>query len=48
MTRRQRRAHVWAWAALGVVLSVGVIAGLIVRDGTSASNMPKPGAKARR
>lgn len=31
MTRTQRRAHVWAWIALALMLGVGVAAGLIAR-----------------
>ena len=31
MTRAQRRAHLWAWAALAVVLAVGIVAGLMSR-----------------
>jgi hypothetical protein len=31
MTRTQRRAHVWAWIALAMVLGVGVAAGLMAR-----------------
>jgi len=31
MTRRQRRAHFWAWSALAVLLAVGLAASLIAR-----------------
>ena len=36
MTRGQRRAHLWAWAVLGVLLAVGIVAGLMARPGLEA------------
>jgi hypothetical protein len=31
MTRAQRRVHLWAWAVLGALVAVGMIAGICVR-----------------
>jgi hypothetical protein len=36
MTRTQRRVHVWAWAVLGLLVAIGMIAGLSVRPHVAA------------
>jgi hypothetical protein len=41
MTRGQRRAHLWIWAALAILLVLGMTAGLLARP----ANIPAPGAE---